>query len=154
MAAINILLPYNFTIKDRKAMQFVIDTFQHRPDVRVTLFHAYTPLPTFDASDEIVRSKLQSNLNYLMQKISEQEAAFTAARLELVQAGFPEAHVTAVYKPRKKEVSAELLELIRKEGFDAVVLSHGSHKVARFFTGSVHNRLLADLEDTTVCIVT
>jgi nucleotide-binding universal stress UspA family protein len=153
MAAINILLPYNFTIKDRKAMQFVIDTFQPRPDARVTLFHAYTPLPAIDASEEIVRSKLQSNLNYLNQKISEQETAFTAARLELIQGGFPESRVTVVFKPRKRELAAELLELHRKERFDVIVLSHGSHKVTRFFTGSVHNRILADLQDTTVCIV-
>ena len=154
MAVTKILLPYNFAQKDRKAMQFVIDTFRDRPEVRITLFHAFTPLPAIDVSGALEKSKLGSNMSYLQQKISELESTFRSVRLQLVQNGFSETQVKALFKPRKKEVAAEILELNRIEIFDLIVLSHMSRKIKQFFTGSVPNRLLAELKDTTVCIVT
>jgi len=42
MAGKRLLLPQNFTPNDRKALDFVVDTFGQLEDVEVTLFHAYT----------------------------------------------------------------------------------------------------------------
>lgn len=39
MASEKILLPYNFTGYDQRALDFVIRTFSHLKDVEVTLFH-------------------------------------------------------------------------------------------------------------------
>ena len=50
MATFRILLPYNYSPNDQKAIRFTIDAFAGRKDVRITLFHAYTPLPTIDVT--------------------------------------------------------------------------------------------------------
>jgi hypothetical protein len=44
MAAYKILLPYNFTKNDEKAVAFVIDSFGQQADAQITLFHAYIDL--------------------------------------------------------------------------------------------------------------
>jgi len=48
MASEKILLPYNFTGYDQRALDFVIRTFSHLKDVEVTLFHTDTPVPEID----------------------------------------------------------------------------------------------------------
>jgi len=45
MARQKILLPYNFTQNDRKALNFVIRTFPKGTEVEITLFNAYIPAP-------------------------------------------------------------------------------------------------------------
>ncbi len=45
MATQKILLPYNFTTLDQKALAFTTSTFGHLKEVEITLFCAYTPFP-------------------------------------------------------------------------------------------------------------
>ena len=58
MAAQKLLLPYNFSESDRKALDFTVSTFGHRDDIEVTIFHAHTPLPSVDVSSETVTGRL------------------------------------------------------------------------------------------------
>lgn len=43
MATQKILVTYNFTSYDQKALDFVIRTFVHLKDVEITLLNVYTP---------------------------------------------------------------------------------------------------------------
>ena len=153
MAAQKLLLPYNFSDSDRKALDFVISTFGHRDDIEVTIFHAHTPLPSIDVSSENVTGRLSQNINYLSQKVSEVETSLQEVRVELVRHGFSNDRVKLKFKPRKKEIAAEIIDFHASEKFNLMLLNRKAGRIGRFFTGSVHAKVAAALRNTTVCIV-
>ena len=153
MAGKKLLLPQNFTPNDRKALDFVVDTFSQVEDVEVTLFHVYTPPPPVEVSQSTVTEKLRSNLSYLQQQIQEKEAGIKAIKAELVEKGFAQASIHQVFKPRKKDIAGEVLDLYGEKHYEYLVLNRKPGKVSRFFTGSVHHRVLAALKNTTICVV-
>ena len=59
MATQKVLVPYNFTAQEEKTLDFVVGTYANRDDVQITLFNAYTPLPTvdMDASPELSKMR-------------------------------------------------------------------------------------------------
>jgi len=153
MAAQKILLPYNFTTLDQKALAFANSIFGHLEDVEITLFHAYTPLPEIEAESTSVMGKMKGNLSYLSQKIMQQETELKAVEEKLVQGGFSQGCISTVFKPRKKDIAAEIVEFCSKDKFSVIVLNHKSGKASRFFTGSVFSKIVSALKNTTVCIV-
>jgi hypothetical protein len=154
MSTQKLLLPYNFSAQDRRALAFTIDTFASRGDVEVTLFHAYPLLPAIDVQDTDVTERLRGSMSYLYSKISELESDFHAVTNELIQGGFKPERVRELFKPRKKDVAAEIMELHGSGKFDCIVLSRRAGKIGRFFTGSVHLKLISALKKGTLCIVT
>ncbi len=153
MATQKILVTYNFTSYDHKALDFVIRTFVHLKDVEVTLFNVYTPVPKIETRDSPVMAKFQKNLDYLTQKVKEQEAGLREAQQYLVQNGFAENQISYLYKPRKKDIIGEIVDMATKDNFNIVVMNRKPGKVTRFFTGSVFNKVVSALKDKTVCIV-
>ena len=153
MAAQKILLPYNFTTLDQKALAFANSTFGHLEEVEITLFHAYTPLPEIEAESTSVMGKLKGDLGYLSQKIMQQETELNAVKEKLLQSGFAQNRVHTVFKPRKKDIAAEIIEAVTNDRFNVVIINHKSGKASRFFTGSVFSKVVSALKDITVCIV-
>jgi hypothetical protein len=153
MVAQKILLPYNFTTLDQKALAFANSTFRHLEGLEITLFHAYTPLPEIEAESTSVMGKLKGNLGYLSQKIMQQETELKAVAEKLLQTGSEQNRIHTVFKPRKKDIAAEIIELVTKDKFNVVVINHKPGKASRFFTGSVFSKIVSALKDTTVCIV-
>jgi len=153
MAVQKLLLPYNFTNYDLKALDFVTRTFVHRKDIEISVFHAYTPLPEIEASEATVTGRLKDQLSYLTKKLSEQETALEAVKQELTQSGFPESRINCIFKARKKDIAAEIVDLVSNEGYHLIVLNHKPGKVKRFFTGTVYSKLLSALKEVTLCIV-
>ena len=153
MAIQKILVAYNFTGLDQKALDFVANAFGHLAGIEITIFHAYTPLPEIEAEASLVTGKLKGSLSYLSQQIIQRENDLKAVVAKLRQDGFPEARINTVFKPRKKDIASELIELTRDTKFDVMVLSRKSARVTRFFSGSVSNKVLMTLKDMTVCIV-
>ena len=153
MAIQKILLPYNFTILDKKAMEFVSDAFSHLEDVAIMLFHAYTPAPDIETPDTSVTGKLKSSMNFLAQKIMQQENELEAVKKQLVIKGFATSRVHVFFKPRKKDVASEIMDFATQEKVDLIVINHKSGKATRFFTGSVYNKIVSTLTNTTVCVV-
>ena len=148
-----LLLPYNFTRFDQKALDFVISTFGNREDVEVTIFNAYTPVPEIEATSSSVTGKLKGSLTYLSQKIAEQEAELKTLKEKLLNRGFDRDLVHTVFQPRKKEVASEIIDFATTNKFDLIVISHKPGKATRFFTGSRYNKVIAALKDVTVCVV-
>ena len=153
MAALKILLPYNFRTLDQKALAFASSTFGHLEEVEITLFHAYTPLPEIEADSTSVMGKLKGDLGYLSQKIVQQETELNAVKEKLLKTGFAQNCVHTVFKPRKKDIAAEIIEIVTNERFNVVIINHKSGKASRFFTGSVFSKVVSASKDTTVCIV-
>ena len=154
MTAERILIPFNFSLFDEKALVFAGRTFSHLPEAALTLFHAYTPVPEFDSSEQTVMGKLKGNLSYLNQKIAEQENALKGVVDRLAAEGWPSDRVRYLFRPRKKDVAGEILDLAQQDGFSYVVLSRRTGRVTRFFTGSVCTRVLTSARNLTICVVT
>ena len=153
MATQKILITYNFTSYDQKALDFVTRTFAHLKDVEVTLLNIYTPVTKIELRESPVMAKFQRNLDYLNQKVKEQEEGLKEARQYLVQNGFNENQVSYLYKPRKKDIIGEIVDIATQDNFNIVVMNRKPGKVTRFFTGSVFNKVVSALKDKTVCIV-
>lgn len=153
MAAQKILLPYNFTTLDQKALLFANITFSRLEGVEFTLFHAYTPLPELEAESTSVMGKLKGDLSYLSQKIMQQETELKAVEEKLIEGGLAQNRIQTVFKPRKKDIASEIIEFATKDKFSVIVISHKPGKASRFFTGSVFSKVVSTLKDITVCIV-
>ena len=153
MATQKLLLPYNFTSFDQKALDFVINAFGKLEKLEVTVFNAYTPVPEIETSAASVTGKLKGSLSYLSQKINEQETELNTIKQKLVDNGFADGRVHTVFQPRKKEVASEIIDIATKNNFDIIVISHKPGKATRFFTGSRYSKVISALKDVTVCVV-
>jgi len=149
-----ILLPYNFARNDRKTMEFVINTFVNQKDAEVTLFNVYTPVPKIEMRGSPIMEKMASSMQHLMLKVNEQEVALKAVKQELLKNGFSENQVLHIFKPRKKDVALEIIDLCQNGKFNLVVISHKQTMITRFFTANVFAKVVTALKDTTVCVVT
>ena len=72
---------------------------------------------------------------------------------KLTRKGFAADCVHTVFRPRKKDIATEIINLARESKFDTIVLNRKATRVTRFFSGSVSNKVMMTLKDTTVCIV-
>jgi nucleotide-binding universal stress UspA family protein len=153
MAIQKILVAYNFTGLDQKALDFATSVFGHLEGIEITIFHAYTPVPEIDTGASLVTGKLKGSLSYLSQQIMQRENDLKAVTEKLYQSGFPENSIITVFKPRKKDIASEIIALTRDTKFDAIVLNRKAARVARFFSGSVSTKVVMTLKDTTVCVV-
>ena len=102
MAGQKLLLPYNFTPQDKKALDFVVQNFGRDKDLSVALFHAYTAVPEIQVSKSEITSKLRENMSYMSQQISENERELEKARKYLLENGLKPESVKCVFKARKK----------------------------------------------------
>lgn len=154
MAAQRILLPYNFSQNDNKALEFITTTFGQHEDIDITVFHAYTPLTEIEDYDhQSAASKLKRRLSYLTEELTEREMALQELRTRLINSGFDRDRVRYIFKSRKLEIAAAIIEQTKEEDYDIIVLNHRPGKVTRFFTGSVFTKVVTALQDITVCIV-
>ena len=153
MATQKLLLPYHFTHLDQKALNFVTNTFGKLENIAVTVFNAYTPIPEIDTDATSVTSKLKGSLSYLSQKIKEYEALLDEVKDKLIEGGFPENRVDCIFRPRKKDIASEIIELATRDKFDIIVLNRKHARVTRFFSGSISHKIVMNLKDVTVCIV-
>ena len=153
MATRKLLLPYNFTRLDQKALDFVIDTFNSMEDIAVTVFNAYTAIPEIDTEATSVTGRLKGSLGYLSQKIKENETALNEVKDRLVEGGFPEKQVNCIFRPRKKDIASEIIDLVNSDHFEIIVLNRKHARVTRFFSGSISHKVIMTLKDVAVCIV-
>ncbi|MDP2647437.1 MAG: universal stress protein [Desulfobacterales bacterium] len=149
-----ILLPYNFTQNDEKALGFVISTFAGQQDVDITLFNSYMLPPEIDLSGSPVMDKLSKNVTYLKIRVSDQEEALKKAKEKLVEGGFSENQVSCLFKPKEKDTAQDITNAALKGQFNIVVINRKPGKIARFFVGSVFDKVVTALKDVTICIVT
>jgi nucleotide-binding universal stress UspA family protein len=148
-----ILLPYNFTSHDKKALDFVCRTFSDKKRAEVTLFNAYIPAPIIEIRGSPIMEQMKDTLSYLSQRVNEQEDVLNTIKNQLLSKGFSEANIDIVFEPKKKDVAGDIIDLAQVGRFNVVVLNRKPGKIARFFAGSVSSKVVAALKNTTVCIV-
>lgn len=153
MSTQKILLPYNFTRNDEKALDFVISTFTNQETVEITLFNAYTPTPVIEVRTSPVMEQMMGKLSYLSQKIKEQEDELKVVKDKLLASGFAKNKIHTIFEPKKKDIAGDIIDIALTGAFDVVVLNRKPGKITRFFTGSVFNKVVNALKGTTVCVV-
>jgi nucleotide-binding universal stress UspA family protein len=153
MSIPKILLPYNFSALDQKAVSFAIQMFKPMEGADITVFHAYTPLPGIEIKTGMVTEKMKGSLRHLSQQLIEQENILKTVALNLSQSGFPNrAH--ALFKPRKKDIANEIIETARDMQFEFIILNRKHERITRFFSSSVSQKIITTLTNTNICIVT
>ena len=153
MAIQKILVAYNFTHLDQKAIEFVSNSFAHIEGAEITFFHAYTPIPEIETKASVVTGKLRSSLSYLSQQVMQRENDLKAITENLSKTDLADSRINTVFRPRKKDIASEIINLSRETNFDVIVLNRKASRVTRFFSGSVSHKVLMTLKETTVCIV-
>jgi hypothetical protein len=149
-----VLVPYNFTNYDEKALDFVTRRFADDKGVEVTLFNGYTPVPKIELRNSLIMEKISSNLAYLQQKIYEHETGIKQAREKLIQNGFSSNRIHYIFRALNKDVAQDIVGLVLDKGFDVVVLNRNPGKITRFFTGSISNKVMKSLKKVDVYVVT
>ena len=153
MAGQKILLPYNFTRNDQKALDFVILNYALREDVRITLFNAYTPAPEVEVRGSPVMDKMKGHIGFFSQKVSEQQEELNSVEERLRTKGFAEGQVDVVFKPKKRDVAGDIIDMALSGHYDLVVLNRQATSVKRFFTGSVFSKVITALRGKAVCVI-
>ncbi len=153
MARQKALVPYNFTLNDQKAIQFIIRTFAQNRDIEFTLFHAYTPLPEIETDSNAVLGKLKGTMLSLATELRKQESFLKGAKKKLQENGFSDDQLDYVFKPMDKEIPDEIAEKTFRDKYDMIILNRKPGKISRLFGRSVSGRVLSSLNDTAVCII-
>jgi len=148
-----ILFPYNFTDMDKKALDFVVQTYVKHDNVSVTLFHAYTPIPEIILSKKSVMERMSSNLHYLRQQVIAQESRIMEVKEHLLDSGFQNSQVNYLYLPKKMDLARQIIILVRDEGYNTIVLTR-SGTVIGFFKASVFNKIVTTLKNVNITIIT
>ena len=152
MATQKILMPYNFTAYEGKALDFAINTFAQREDVKITLFNTYTPLPKIDMKASPELNKIRSAMVSLAEELKEMEAGLISAKEHLLENGFSDDQVDYIFKEKEKSITDEIIDTVVKGHYRVLILSRQAGKVTRFFSRSVHSKVLSVLKDITICI--
>ncbi|WP_300464198.1 hypothetical protein [Desulfobacula sp.] len=138
---VKILIPYNFTPNDEKAIEFVGRRYGKRKHVEITLFHAFTPVPEIDNRNNPIMDKVVHNTTYLHRQQDEQKNALEVARQKLINYGFDGNDIKCRYLPVKKDVADDIIRLWKTEAFDAVVLNRNPGNIINYFTRSISKRV-------------
>lgn len=154
MSTQKLLVPFNFTRYDQKALEFVIRQFANQSDIEVTLFSVYAKVPEIKSSGSPIMEKMKSNLIYLSQKNKELEEALIEAQSTLIRSGFSKNQVRYLFAPRQKDIAYEIINIVKKEKFNLVVINHKPGKATHLFTGNVFSKVVNALKNTVICIVT
>jgi len=154
MTTIKILVPYNFTVHERKAFDFIIKAFSGRKDVKITIFNTYIPMPEIDITANPELSKMRSGMIYLSEELKRKEEGLKSAGNYFMKNGFLEDQVDYIFKKKEKDISDEITETAVKGQYDVVVLRPTPGKVSRLIARSIHEKVLKALKDVTVCIAT
>lgn len=100
MVTPRILLPYNFTTYDEKALDFVIKTFAKQKDARITLFNTYTTIPELDIKESPVLAKMRGGMVSLAAELREKEAGLKSTKGFLLENGF-QMNKSIIYSKRE-----------------------------------------------------
>ncbi|MBW1790137.1 MAG: universal stress protein [Deltaproteobacteria bacterium] len=154
MAGKRILVPFNFTDYDERALHYIIRTFAGEKAVHVTLLHVYTPLPELDAYANPVLGRLKSTMASMWKEVREKEQDLKRVKEDLLENGFHGNQIACVFKPRTKSIGREIVEMAHSGNFDAVIITQKPGKATHAFTRKAHDALLSELRDTEIVIIT
>ncbi len=154
-----ILVPYNFTRQDEKVLNYVFSTYVDQKNIIITLLHLYTPLTKYS---QLKRGKVSSPVvtttgektGRKITSIMDKEYKFNNLKSIFLEKGFHEENIDFSFAAKSKSISNDIVSKIKEEDYDVVILSYSSKKGRMFFVESIHERILNDLKDKIIIIVT
>ena len=149
-----ILMPYNFTAHERKALDFIIRTFAHRGDSKITLLYAYTPLPEINLKASPELGKMSVGLSILSAELKKKEDGLISAKKHLLENGFSDDQVDYIFKKRRKDIAEEIINTVLSGRYDILVLTPTLAKIKRLLARSVHDKVLRTVKGITICLAT
>ncbi len=108
MGILKVLMLYNFSVQDSKSLDFVVNAFAKRKDVKVTVFHAYVPVPEVDTTANPEMAKMRTGLIYLEEELRRKESGLKAARGYLLENGFEKDQVDYVFKKKERGIGEDI----------------------------------------------
>ncbi len=153
MAARKILVPFNFAPKDEKALHFVIKQFSGDRYSEVTLFHVYQPIPEIDGYDPSLR-RLRATMASLSGELRLQENKLKEIIRDLIDSGFMEDQLKYIFRPKKKSIPEEIVNIVNELHYDTLVLTTNPKRLAYSFGKSVHDYAINNLKNVLICIIT
>lgn len=154
MAGKRVLVPFNFSDYDERALHYVIRNYAGQRWANVTLFHAYTPLPELDGYTNPSVRRVKSTMASMWREVREKEQDLKRVLGDLRDSGFSEDQLDCIFKAREKSIGDEIVRACREGKYDTVVLCRKPGKASRILSRTVHDKLLTSLRDTEIVIIT
>ena len=143
---VKVIIPYNFTENDKRSIDFVVNHYLGNPDVQLTLFHGYTPVPEIYSQNNPIMDKMNRAVSYLRQQLKEQEKMLEDVRQHLTTKGFHPQKIKCVFVPLVEDLATDLIRLIKNDHYDAVVFNKNPGNIINYFTRSISGRVLKAVE--------
>ncbi len=154
MGVQKILMPYNFTAYEGRALDFIIRTFAYRKDSKITVFYTYTPLPEIDLKASPELRKMSAGLSILSAELKKKEDGLISAKKHLLENGFSDDQVDYIFKERRKDIADEIIDMVLSGHYDILILTPTLAKIKRLLARSVHDKVLRTLNGITICLAT
>lgn len=143
---VNIQIPYNFTVNDKTAIDFVGHRYAERKEVEITLFHAFTPVPNIDTRNNPIMDKVNRGTSHLRVQQEEEKKALEEARQALMNYGFAGHHIHCLYQPVRQDIADDIIRLWKRGKFDVVVLNRNPGNIINYFSRSISKRVTRHVE--------
>jgi len=153
MAGKRILVPFNFTDYDEKALHHVIRNYAGERRSKVTLFHVYAPLPDINGYNPAL-GRLKATMASIWKEHREKEIELQRVRQDLIDNGFLEEQLDYVYKAKTKGIGGEIVDKVYQGDYDTVILSRKPGGMTRTFFRNIHDEVLSKLKNKEICIIT
>ena len=79
------------------------------------------------------------------QKSLEKEQQKTKGKL--VEGGFESSQIYSIFTPLKKDIATDIINLVKEQKFNVVVMNRNPSKIAKFFMRSVSKRVSYGLKN-------
>lgn len=138
---VKVIIPYNFTENDKKSIDFVINHYLGNPNVQLTLFHGYTPVPEIDSEHSPVMNRMSQAVSYLRSQLKGQEQILEDIKQVLIMKNFNSQNIKCMFVPLVDDLATDLIRLIKNDNYDAVVFNKNPGNIINYFTRSISGRV-------------
>jgi hypothetical protein len=153
MSELRVLVPYNFTAHEFKALDFLVHEFGYRKDAKITFFHCFTPLPELNVTNHPLLKMARSGVLFMKEEQKKMEAGLLSAKKHLMANNFSDDQVDCVFKQRERSIAGEIAAAVSKGNYKVLIVAPTPGRIRRFFARSVLERAVRTLKDITVCVV-
>ena len=138
----NILIPYNFTINDKKSVGFVKHGYGNAEKAKITLFHAYSPVPVIDTRNNPIMEKITRQTSYLRTLQKEHKNALFEVRQEMIDMGFDGDNINCIFTPLKEDIVIDIIKFTESQKINVIVLNRNPGNILNYFSRSTSKRLI------------
>ena len=139
-----IVVPVDGSENALKSLDYLKLVFGPQHNLKTTLFYVLPKLPPILLEESKKDPKILKKLRDLESRNTEMaQRLLKAAKDKLVNIGFAEESVEAVFRKIEMGIARDIVNWSQKKQADTVILStHGRSRLEAFFTGETANKVL------------